>query len=176
MYIRITGLLTLTVIASVVSISCGDKKEDPGVPISSSRPAAPVLAPGISQTLTKNDKPPLYHLDSFGPVKNPGGPKPFEIASDSSNLVMGWAVDPVTKQLPGGIDVVVDQATFTAKAKTQRTDVADHFKRPDYVSSGFELVLPPGQLTKGEHTASIRVISSDKKSYYQGDVMKFMAN
>jgi len=42
--------------------------------------------------------------------------------------------------------------------------------------SGFELTLPAGQLSKCEHSISIRVISSDKQSYFQGDVLKFAVN
>jgi len=176
MYIRTTSLLTLTVFAVFVSMSCGDKKEDPGVPIVQKAPPPPALVPGTSQNLTKNAKPAMVRVDRFGSVNNPAPQKSFQIAGDGAVLIMGWAVDETAKKLAGGIDVVIDQAVYSAKTGISRTDVADYYKRPDYTLSGYELTLPPGQLTKGEHTASIRVISNDKTSYFQGDVLKFAVN
>ena len=36
------------------------------------------------------------------------------------------------KGLAGAVDIVVDQVPYAAKYGTPRTDVADHFKRPDF--------------------------------------------
>ena len=176
MYIRSTSLLALTVLAVSVLTSCGEKKDDPGVPIVEKRPAPPALVPGISQNLTKSTKPAMVRLDRFGTVTNPAPQKPFQIAADSSPLIMGWAIDETAKKLAGGIEVVLDQNPYIARTGVSRTDVAEYYKQPDYTLSGFELTLPPGQFTKGEHSVSIRVISSDKKSYFQGDVLKFVVN
>ena len=175
MYIRNMSLLTLTLLAVAISTSCGEKKEDPGVPIAEKRPAPPPLTPGISQTLTRSDKPLMYRFDRLGSVANPLTQKNIQIPGDSSALIMGWAVDDTAKKLSGGVDVVIDQTTYSARP-SNRTDVAAYYKQPDLAMAGFELLVPPGLLTKGDHTLSIRVISSDKKSYYQGDVVKFAVN
>lgn len=114
----------------------------------------------------------MYHLDAIGTQNNPVGQKTVELAGDKAILIMGWAADAATKGLAGGVDVTIDQAPFGAHYGTLRTDVASYFKRPDYEKAGFELTLPPGQLTKGEHSISIRVLSPDRQTYYQGEVIK----
>lgn len=176
MYIRTLSLLTLTVLAVAVSTSCGDKKDEPGVPVKSSRPVVPALVPGITQNLTRNEKPATYHLDRIGPINNPVPKQTFQLAGDASTEIVGWAIDTVAKKVAGGVEVLIDSSAFTAHAGMNRTDVADYFKRPDYITAGFDLTLPPGQLTKGEHSISIRVIANDKKSYYQGDLLNFVVN
>jgi hypothetical protein len=138
-----------------------------------SKTAVAPLVPGNTPNLTPSKVAPMYHLDAIGSSVNPTAAKSFELFGDKSILVMGWAIDGPTKTLAGGVDVVIDQAPYSAHYGTGRTDVAGYYKRPDYEKSGFELTLPPGQLTKGDHSLSIRIISSDRKSYYQGEVVKF---
>jgi hypothetical protein len=181
MYIRNMSLLTLTALAVALLTSCGgEQKPDPGTPVATKpKPAPPPLVPGTSQNLTRVAKlppQPTYHVDRFGPANNPAPQKSFEIAGDTSVLIMGWAIDGAAKKLPGGIEVLLDQAPFAAHTGVNRTDVADFFKRPDYAMAGFELIMPPGQLSKGEHSAAIRVISNDKTSYYQTELLKFVVN
>jgi hypothetical protein len=173
MFTRPPSLLTITLLAIAVATSCG-KKDDSTAPVN--RPAAPPLIPGISQNLTRTAVAPTYYLDTIGTTSNPTSQKSFPVAGDSSVLIRGWAVDGSTKTLAGGIDVVIDGNPYAASYGTVRPDVSDHFKLPQYEKSGFELTLSPGQLTKGEHSVSIRVISSDKKSYYQGEVVKFVVS
>ena len=173
MSIRTRNLPIMTLLAVAASLSCSEKN-DPGVPIVPPHTAAP--SPGISQSLTRNDKPPLYHFDRFGPVKDPTLQKSFEIPGDVPQHLEGWAVDPTTNALSGGVDIVIDSTTFTAAIGLNRADVAVHFKRPDYAGAGFELTLPVGRLTKGAHAISIRVIASDRKSYYQGEAVPFTVN
>ena len=184
---RLPHLLTL-IVAMVLLSACGGGKDDSasrsgGAPPSpavteskapGSAPPVPPLVPGMSQTLTKSDVAPIYHLDSIGSVSNPSPQKAGQLAGDTPVLIMGWAIDPANKNLAGGIEVVLDGSTYIAHYGTSRNDVADYFKRPDYQRAGFELLLPPGQLAKGEHSASIRVIASNKKSYYQSEVVKFV--
>ncbi len=182
MFNRTTRLFTITVIAVVVLTSCGKKDDVPGsnsgtppaTAVVASHPAAAPLAPGVSPNLTRNPTAPMYHLDKIGTANDPVGQKSSQISGDASILIMGWAADGPKKTVAGGVDVVLDGTPFIAKYGTGRNDVADAFKRPEYLKSGFELLLSPGQLTKGEHSLSIRVISSDQKSYWQGEVVKFV--
>jgi hypothetical protein len=145
--------------------------ESPGTP-----PPAQPLPPGISQNLTRSDKPLTYFFDYFGPVQGPAAQKSVQVAGIAANAITGWAIDDSAKKLAGGVDVVIDQAPYSAHYGTVRTDVAAHFKNPDYTNSGFDLTLAPGQLPKGSHSVSIRVIASDKKSYYQGPPIQFSVN
>ena len=88
--------------------------------------------------------------------------------------ITGWAVDDPKKMLAGGVDVVIDQVPYSAHYGSERKDVATHFKQPAYNASGFELMIAPEQLPKGQHSVFLRVISNDKKSYYQGPVIQFV--
>jgi len=58
----------------------------------------------------------------------------------------------------------------------ERPDVASHFNRTDYTNCGFQLNVGRGQLTKGSHSVSVRVIANDKKSYNEGPVIQFTVN
>jgi len=129
MFTRNMSLLALTVLAVSVFTSCGEKKDDPGVPIVEKRP--PALVPGTSQNLTKSAKPALVRLDRVGTVINPVPQQPFQISGDKPVLIMGWAIDDTTKKLPGGVDVVLDQTPYSAHTGVNRNDVAEYYKRPD---------------------------------------------
>lgn len=112
----------------------------------------------------------------MGPINYPEMQKSNRVSGDTDIIVSGWAIDKAAKTTAGGVDVVLDQVPYSARYGIPRGDVADHFKRPDYMNSGFRLVLAKGRLTKGEHTISIRVISSDRKSYSQGPLVTFTVN
>jgi hypothetical protein len=176
MSIRFKSILCLIALIGVLS-SCGTKENEGAASTSSSAPAPPPpLTPGISQSLTKNTTAPFYNFDSLGSIQYPAVQKAMQIPADADNPVSGWALD-VSKNGPAGaVDVVIDGTPYSAHYGLDRTDVAGHFNRPDYTKSGFQLVLARGQLSKGPHTVSVRVISSDKKSYNEGPVVQFTAN
>jgi hypothetical protein len=179
MSIRSKSLLTMVVMAIAVSVSCG-KKEADATPTAENHPAAapapPPLAAGISQDLKKNPTAPFYNFDSLGSVNYPAVQKDIRVSGDTDMAVSGWALDESKKSTAGGVDVVLDQVPHNAHYGLERSDVASHFKRPDYAGSGFQLVVARGQLTKGPHTVSVRVISSDKKSYNEGPAVQFTVN
>jgi hypothetical protein len=171
---RSKSLPAIVLLAVVVSISCG-KKDVEGT---GSAPAAapPPLPAGISKNLTKSTTAPFYNFDSLGPISFPAVQKSNQLSGDAEVSVTGWALDESKKGTAGGVDVVIDQVPYSAQYGDPRKDVAEHFNRPDYVNSGFHLVLARGQLTKGPHSVSVRVISSDKKSYNEGPVVPFAVN
>ena len=180
MLIRSKSLLTIVVVTVAVSFSCGKKDaEDAGTPAATSStpaPPPPPLAPGISQNLTRNSAPPFYNFDSLGPIQYPAVQKSNQISGDTEYSVMGWAMDVSKKGPAGAVDVVIDQVPYSARYGIDRTDVASHFNNPEYTKSGFQLALARGQLSKGQHTVSIRVISSDRKSYNEGPTVQFTVN
>jgi hypothetical protein len=170
MLTRSKSLLSIVVLTGI-SISCGNKE---GEATSSAPP--PALPPGISQNLTRNSAAPAYNFDNLGPINYPAVQKSNQISGDTPNAVSGWALEQGQKGTAGGVDVVIDQVPYSAHYGSPRTDVADHFKCPDCTNSGFQLNMAKGQLTKGPHMVSVRVISNDKKSYTEGPVVQFTVN
>lgn len=164
------SLVTIAAAAFAVFVSCG--KQDGGTPHSAATP----LPPGISQILTRSGPATLCFLDSIGKVKDPDKQNSVQVSGDTTFAIAGWAVDEVHKTLAGGVDLVIDQTPYSAHYGTPRKDVATHFNKPEYEPSGYDLAIAPGQLPKGQHSVSVRVISSDKKSYYQGPVVQFAVN
>lgn len=167
--IRSNSVLAITVLAS---LSCGTKNVERTPP-----PAA--WAAGVSQNLARSAAAATVAscvLDNIGQVSNPAAQKSVQVPGDTAFGMTGWAIDEVNKSTAGGVDEVIDGAPYSARYGTERADVAAHFNQPNYRNSGFELMVAPGQLTKGPHSVSIRVISSDKKSYYQGPVVQFSVN
>jgi hypothetical protein len=160
---------TLLAVGVLIFISCGKKDVE-------RTPPPPSWAPGISQDLARSAAAPSCVLDNIGPVANPAGQKSIEVSGATTFAITGWAIDEANKTTAGGVDEVIDGTPYGAHYGSPRTDVAAHFNHPDYRNSGFELMVAPGQLAKGPHSVSIRVISSDKKSYYQGPVVQFTVN
>lgn len=160
-FIRSIALLGLAVL-----ISCGTTDAPPAHP----------WAPGISQNLDRNPAVTSAVIDNIGPVANPAAQKTVEVSGAATFGITGWAIDEPNKAPAGGVDAVIDQAPYSAHYGSPRPDVATHFSNPGYSNSGYELMVAPGQLTKGPHSVAIRVISSDKKSFYQGPVVQFSVN
>jgi hypothetical protein len=179
MLIRTKSLLSIIVLTAAMSSSCGNKDagSSGSAPADSSTPAPPPPLPaGISQNLTHTDGAPFYTFDSLGPIQFPAVQKSNQISGDASNAISGWALEVSKKGPAGAVDIVIDQTPYSAQYGLGRSDVATHFNRPDYAKCGFQLVLAPRQLSKGPHTVSVRVISSDKKSYNEGPVVQFTVN
>jgi hypothetical protein len=175
MNIRCLGALALTLTFAAVSLSCG-KKDPEATKKSPTAATRPPLAPGISKNLTRNPEAPFYNFDSLGPVNYPATQKNIQLQSDSEIVISGWALDASKNSTAGAVDVVIDGVPYAAQYGTERRDVAEHYKRPDYAKSGFQLLLKSGQFTKGPHALAIRVIAADRKSYNEGPVVPFSVN
>jgi hypothetical protein len=160
---------TVLALGVFIFISCGTKDVE-------RTPPPPAWVSGISQNLTRSAAATSCVLDNIGPVANPAAQKSVEVSGATTFGITGWAIDEVNKTTAAGVDEVIDGKPYSAHYGSARTDVATHFNQPNYNNSGFELMVAPGQLTKGPHSVSIRVISSDKKSYYQGPVVQFTVN
>ena len=171
MYSRAQSLLLVLLPAIASLISCSQERVATGT-----SPDSKPLPAGFTGNLTRSDVTTLAIVDNIGPVSNPAAQQHVEVSGDKTFGITGWAVDDPKKALAGGVDVVIDQTPYSAHYGSSRPDVAAHFNQPAYGSSGFELMIAPGQLAKGQHSASIRVISNDKKMYYQGPVVQFAVN
>lgn len=160
---------------TAVSCSCGKKEpESSGAAPAASAPGPPPpLSAGISQGLARSKAAPFYNFDTLGSVQFPATKNGIQISADVVNAVSGWALDVSKKGPAGAVDVVIDGNPYSAQYGIDRSDVAEHFNRPDYAKCGFQLVLAPRQMSTGQHAVAIRVISSDQKSYNEGPVVQF---
>ena len=169
-FIRSHSVPAIGLLALAVLTSCGTKDaEHPTAP-------SPAWAPGISQNLTRSAATTSCVLDNIGPVANPAAQKYVQVSGATAFQINGWAIDDASKTTAGGVDLVIDQAPYSAHYGSERKDVAVHFNNTGYTNSGFDLTVAPGQLSKGQHAVAIRIISSNKKSYYQGPVVPFAVN
>jgi hypothetical protein len=175
MSIRAKSSLIIAIVAVAVTFSCGKKDSETtgGTPVVA---APPPLPAGASQNLTRNSAAPFYNFDNLGPINYPAVQKSIQVSGDSDIGVTGWALDVSKKGPAGGVDIVLDNVPHSARYGMDRADVAAHFNRPDYAKCGFQLTIAKGQLPKGQHSVSVRVISSDQKSYNEGPVVQFTLN
>jgi len=84
-----------------------------------------------------------------------------------SFVVRGWAIDQATKSVAGGVIINVEGKDFLTDYGSPRPDVAANLKSSDYVNSGFTTSIDSAAIGKGKHTLVFRVVTSDKKGYYQ---------
>jgi len=77
----------------------------------------------------------------------------------------GWAVDNQNNVPAGGVDIAIDGQPFRTQYGVERPDVAAHFNLPAYTKTGFQFLIPAGALSAGQHKLTVRVISSDGKTY-----------
>jgi Polysaccharide biosynthesis enzyme WcbI len=134
---------------------------DPQEPTASTPPAD-----GASLVLPCNRKIGLCFLDWINSVPAATARKvlvPFE----SSIVFSGWAADIRNGTPAGGVDVVVDGVPYSAIYGIARSDVAQAHGDP-FENSGFQFSLPPGVLSRGVHSFTIRVITHDRGAYWEG--------
>src|ERR1017187_82652 len=151
----------VVLMASTLSVSCsrGGGENPPS--------AAMPPATGTSQGLTRSDMPAKCFLDSIGPASHPAFEKSVRVPETRPIVFAGWAIDEPNKAVASGLDIVIDNIPYGANYGSSRTDVAEHFQNPSYRNSGFQLTMATGQMPKGSHSVVIRVISQDRKAYYQ---------
>ncbi len=92
-----------------------------------------------------------------------------------SITVTGWAVDGNRKTDAGGVYIDIDGRLFPASYGLNRPDVAKAFSNSSYQYSGFECVIPVSNLIEGQHTLSIKILTKDRKAYYNTE-QKLMFN
>ena len=135
-----------------------------------SEAAAPLLSTGpMLATLAMGacSGQPLTNIDRIGANTAPFGAAPLHVAGSGELKISGWAVDQSSQTATGGVDVLIDQVAFPTIYGTDRGDVVDYFKRPEYRGSGFTAAIPAEQFGKGQHALALRVVSSDRRCYYQ---------
>lgn len=155
-------LVYLIVIISVLSFGCG--KEDDG-PQPQSSPVAVNTGPIDPKSLLDTKSVSILLFDEIaGQLPHRGVPI---VVKTPSFAVRGWAIDQQTKSPAGGVIVSVAGKDFVADYGAPRPDVADNLKSANYVNSGFKVSIDSAAIGKGKHTLTFRVVTSDRKSYYQ---------
>jgi hypothetical protein len=152
--------ICLLLIISVLFLGCSRDEEEP-----KSASVAANSSPIDPKSLADTNSETLIAFDEIGgqPPK-PGVPI---VVKTPSLFVRGWAVDQRSKSAAGGVIVNVDGKDFLAAYGSPRPDVAANLHSPDYVNSGFTVSLDSAAIGKGKHTMIFRVVTSDRKSYYQ---------
>ncbi len=80
--------------------------------------------------------------------------------------VVGWAMDPDTKQPASKVYLSVNGTLFSTECGVERADVANYFKNPAYQKSGFRAKFSRSAFTPGVYSLEVKVLSSDKSSYF----------
>jgi len=123
-------------------------------------------ATGITQNLTRNAGTTLYWVDEIGGIGNPYGSKSIRVSAVGEFTARGWAVDKQSQTPAGGVDIVLDNIPYGASYGLDRLDVADGQKVAAYRQSGWQFSMPASRL-KGTHALTVRIVSNDRKSYYE---------
>ena len=164
-------LLPFHMLFLLVLASCG-----PVTPPEKQEESQSVQATGKGRTAGMQRTPgqPLYYVDWLGDVELPIGKKqPITVKRSAQLLLSGYALDQQKKTTAGGVDVSLDGVPYEASFGADRPDVAQYYKTPEYRNSGFKILIPGDEITPGRHSVSIRVLSSDGKTYWEGSPYVF---
>src|SRR4029453_13898016 len=110
---------------------------------STSEAAARVLSREISAAtlaIAECGGPPLMNIEQIGAAASPFDQRPLHVSGSGDFTVAGWAVDQQRAAAAQDVDIVIDQTPFPSRFGSDRSDVADYFKRPEYRKSGFTAV------------------------------------
>lgn len=89
---------------------------------------------------------------------------------EESLLILGWAVDQPAQKTAGGVFVSIDgQIDIPLLYGGDRPDVAAYLKDSRYRFSGFATWLATSVVGHGQHVLSFKIVTNDKKGYYESD-------
>jgi hypothetical protein len=127
----------------------------------SRRPIPATLAMGVCAGQ------PLMSIDQIGVTRAPFSGASIHVSGSGGFKVAGWAVDQPREAAAADVDVVIDQTPFQSLYGSDRGDVAGYYRLRTYLGSGFAAEIPAKTLGKGQHALALRVVSSDRRCYYQ---------
>ena len=141
-------------------------------------PAAPAAPPsaGMSVGLARRSELPGFYLDRVGQAPDPVNKQPAVTPGNVAMVLDGFGFDPVTKAPAKGIDVVIDGKAYGTTYGHARPDVANYFKVPALLATGYTVTLPAGTLGRGAHSVVVRVIAADGASYFESPAVPFTVN
>lgn len=157
----------LVTVMSVAFSGCEEPDEDTvsNAGASNTSPAAS----GNRQSLQRLSGETPYSVDSVNSKPLPKGTVTAVDSGTTPNIIVsGWAIDGKAQSVAGGVLVAIDAATeMPATYGAERPDVAEVLKNPNYKMSGFGVAIPTATVGKGRHTLSLKILSADKKGYYE---------
>jgi hypothetical protein len=139
-------------------------------------PPSGVIAPprdGLTDTLAKRPEGASFYLDRVGEALDPLNKQPAGTPGDAPIQLSGFGFDPVAKAPGKGVEVVIDGKAYATAYGGTRQDVADYFKAPGLIATGYVVVLPAGFLVVGPHKVTVRVISADGAGYFESPSIAF---
>jgi hypothetical protein len=142
--------------------------EMPGIELSVKTAPMPDLS--ALRYLGQLDTARLESLNNTSAVEIPGS-EVMELAAKSPVLfVQGWAFDNSARLPASAVLIELDGKLYRANYGDERLDVAALFKSQDLARTGFQWGLPAWKLGRSTHEISLKILSSDRKGYY--DVSK----
>lgn len=87
--------------------------------------------------------------------------------------VAGWAVDEKAQDAASDVIVTIDGDDYLSFYGIKRNEVMKSFGVRKYKNSGFYMRLLADMVGKGSHTIAIKIISNDKKYYYEAGPFTF---
>lgn len=178
----------VAVFFGILIVTAVSKQQRSAVPATAPPPPPPALTPAsatVAPSLPAATLPPTVPTGAL--AKAPGTTTytiqslnettfdkpvtdPIPVPSGGAITLVGWAVDTAATNLAGGVIVSVDETiNYQATYGLARPDVAAVLGNPVYTKSGFMVTFPASILTRGMHTITIKILTSDGKSYYQPD-------
>jgi hypothetical protein len=123
-------------------------------------------AVAVTQSLPKLPGGPSWNIEMVG-ANAVGERKSFDVPSQDKFAIVGWAVDQKAMAPAGGVEGVVDGVPYPAEYGRPRPDVAKVFGVPSYANSGYSLQLSGQLFAPGTHSLFIRVLTQDRKAYWE---------
>jgi hypothetical protein len=100
----------------------------------------------------------------------------FSIEKERGTVTIdGWAVDSTSEDISGGVYVNIDGNDYPAIYGSERMDVMNAYKKPNYRYCGFRGIIPTSKIGPGVHKVSIKVLTKDQKEYYKIDPSKVVS-
>lgn len=159
--IVLAGALLMCVL--VVSACEGDMSDAPDKPADNAQPA------NSTTTLGRVAGETPFYIDTVN-KQVPSAKAPVTVNVDQTPQIMvnGWAVDQPAQSPAGGVVMVIDgKVEVPTTYGAERSDVAKFLNNPNYTKSGFVGWINVATITKGQHILSFKVLTADRRRYYE---------
>lgn len=116
--------------------------------------------------LNQNEKQTKYSIDNVNGTTTATSNKEVIIKGNLLKIY-GWAVDFPNAKPASKVFIEINGKLYKTNYGLKREDVMKAYENDSYLNSGWKIEIPVSGLRKGEYKIGLRIISSDKKSYYQ---------
>lgn len=128
----------------------------------------PALKPEMFTSIAGNTPGSIETINGITPSQENN----YHIVIDSQNettlTILGWAIDQQAQKTAGGVFINVDgQKDIPSFYGMYRPDIIARFGDIVYGHSGYSASFATSALKKGQHILSLKIITADKKGYYE---------